>query len=49
MYTSDTELIERYCKELKLPTVKDSLEDMIMDAGTQQWDLRLFKFSLKTD
>ena len=42
MYTSDTELIERYCKELKLPTVKDSLEDMIMDAGTQQWDLRHF-------
>lgn len=41
-YSPDNELINRYIKELKLPTVKDSLEDVISDAVTQQWDYRKF-------
>lgn len=30
-FTSDTELIVKYIKELKLPTVKDSLDDIESD------------------
>ena len=31
-YSPDTEFIMKYIKELKLPTVKDSLDDIITDA-----------------
>lgn len=37
-FTKDSELIGRYAKELKLPTVKESLEDMLSDAAEQHWD-----------
>jgi len=37
-FTKDSELIGRYAKELKLPTVKESLEDMLADAAEQHWD-----------
>jgi DNA replication protein DnaC len=40
--TSDTELIVKYIKELKLPTVKDSLDDIESDALAQNWDYRRF-------
>ena len=35
-YANDTELIVKYVKELKLPTVKDSLEDIIADADAER-------------
>lgn len=41
-YSPDNELINRYIKELKLPTVKDSLEDVVSDAVAQQWDYLKF-------
>ncbi len=41
-FTSDTELIVKYIKELKLPTVKDSLDDIESDALAQNWDYRRF-------
>ncbi len=41
-FTSDTELIVKYIKELKLPTVKDSLDDIESDALAQTWDYRRF-------
>lgn len=34
-FTKDSELIGRYAKELKLPTVKESLEDLLSDAAEQ--------------
>ncbi len=40
--TNDTELIIRYLKELKLPTVKDSLDDIAADAAAGGWDYHLF-------
>lgn len=39
-YQSDNELIEKYSKELKLPTIKESLDDVLNDATSQQWDCR---------
>jgi DNA replication protein DnaC len=41
-FTLDTELIVKYIKELKLPTVKDSLDDIESDALAQNWDYRRF-------
>ena len=41
-YSPDTEFIMKYIKELKLPTVKDSLDDIITDATAGQWDYRKF-------
>ena len=41
-FTSDTELIVKYIKEFKLPTVKDSLDDIESDALAQNWDYRRF-------
>ena len=41
-FASDTELIVKYIKELKLPTVKDSLDDIESDALAQNWDYRRF-------
>ena len=41
-YSPDNELINRYIKELKLPTIKDSLDDVVSDAVAQQWDYRKF-------
>lgn len=41
-YSPDNELIIKYIKELKLPTVKDSLDDVVSDAAAQQWDYRKF-------
>ena len=41
-YSPDTEFIMKYIKELKLPTVKDSLDDIITDATVGQWDYRKF-------
>ena len=41
-YSPDNELINKYIKELKLPTVKDSLDDVVSDAVAQQWDYRKF-------
>lgn len=40
--TNDTELIIKYLKELKLPTVKDSLDDIAADAAAGGWDYHLF-------
>lgn len=40
--TNDTELIVKYLKELKLPTVKDSLDDIAADAAAGGWDYHLF-------
>jgi len=39
-YSPDTEFIMKYIKELKLPTVKDSIDDIITDATAGQWDYR---------
>ncbi|MGM9733619.1 MAG: IS21-like element helper ATPase IstB [Prevotella sp.] len=41
-HSPDNELIYKYIKELKLPTVKDSLDDVVSDAVAQQWDYRKF-------
>lgn len=41
-YSPDTEFIIKYIKELKLPTVKDSLDDIVTDAVAGQWDYRKF-------
>jgi len=41
-YIHANELIAKYIKELKLPTVKDSLEDIVADAVAEQWDYRKF-------
>lgn len=41
-FASDTELIVKYIKELKLPTVKDSLDDIESDALAQNWGYRRF-------
>lgn len=41
-YNPDNELIIKYIKELKLPTVKDSLDDIEADALAQKWDYRKF-------
>ncbi len=46
MYNTDNERIEFCTKELKLPTVKNSLEDMISDAAREQWDHRRFLANL---
>ena len=40
--TTDTELIIKYIKELKLPTVRDSLDDIVSDATAERWDYRKF-------
>jgi len=40
--TNDIELIIKYLKELKLPTVKDSLDDIAADASAGQWDYYMF-------
>ena len=45
-FTTDNELIIRYVKELKLPTVKDSLEDTIAQALASGWDYRRFLATL---
>lgn len=42
MYTTENEQIEYYTKELKLPTIKNSLEDAIIDATTNHWDYKHF-------
>ena len=42
MYKSDNECIEYCMRELKLPTMKDSLEDVISEALQQEWDCRRF-------
>jgi DNA replication protein DnaC len=39
-YSPDTEFIIKYIKELKLPTVKDSLDDIVTDAVAGQWGYR---------
>lgn len=41
-YNPNNELIVKYIKELKLPTVKDSLDDIEADALAQKWDYRKF-------
>ena len=41
-YSPDNELIVKYIKELKLPTVKDGLDDVVADAIAEQWDYRRF-------
>ena len=41
-YSPDNELIIKYIKELKLPTVKDCLDDVVTDAVANQWDYRKF-------
>ena len=41
-HSPDNELITKYIKELKLPTVKDSLDDVVTDAVAEQWDYRKF-------
>ena len=41
-YSPDTEFIMKYIKEHKMPTVKDSLDDIITDATVGQWDYRKF-------
>ena len=41
-YNPDNKLIIKYIKELKLPTVKDSLDDIEADALAQKWDYRKF-------
>ena len=40
--TNDTDLIIKYLRELKLPTIKDSLEDIATDAAGEGWDYHLF-------
>lgn len=37
-YSSNKEFILKYIKELKLPTIKDSLDDIVTNAVTGQWD-----------
>ena len=37
-FTTDNELITKYVKELKLPTVKDCLEDTIAQALASGWE-----------
>ena len=32
----------KYIKELKLPTVRDSLDDIVSDAAAEKWDYRKF-------
>lgn len=39
---TDTELIIKYIKELKLSTIIDSLDDIATDATAQQWSYRKF-------
>lgn len=41
-YSPDTEFIIKYIKELKLPTVKDSLDDLVTDATAENWGYRKF-------
>ena len=41
-FSPETEFIIKYIKELKLPTVKDSLDDIVTDAVAGQWDYRKF-------
>lgn len=41
-FTDDNELILKYIKELKLPTIKDGLDDMVSDAVAERWDYRRF-------
>ena len=38
----ESELIMRYTKELKLPTVKDCLEDIVAEASNKGWEYRKF-------
>ena len=45
-FTTDNELIIKYVKELKLPTVKDCLEDTITQALASGWDYRRFLATL---
>ena len=40
--TIENELIAKYTKELKLPTVKDCLEDVALEASNKGWDYRKF-------
>ena len=41
-FITDTELIIKYIKELKLPTVRDGLDDIVSDATAERWDYRKF-------
>lgn len=41
-FADDNELILKYIKELKLPTIKDGLDDMVSDAVAERWDYRRF-------
>jgi len=45
-FTTDNELIIKYVKGLKLPTVKDSLDDTIAQALACGWDYRRFLATL---
>ena len=45
-FTTDNELIVKYVKELKLPTVKDCLEDTVAQALASGWDYRRFLATL---
>ena len=45
-FTTDNELIIKYAKELKLPTVKDCLDDTIAQALASGWDYRWFLATL---
>ncbi len=42
MYNIDNKQLEACLKELKLPTIKNNMEDIISDAAKEQWDYRLF-------
>lgn len=43
---TENEIIVSYLKELKLPAIKDLLEDIIADATEQNWNFRKFLCTL---
>lgn len=45
-YSPENELIAKYAKELKLPAVKECLDDVITEAAAQDWDYRRFLSAL---
>lgn len=45
-YLPENETIARYAKELKLPAVKDCLDDVASEAVAQNWDCRQFLSAL---
>lgn len=45
-YSPENELIAKYAKELKLPAVKECLDDVIAEAAAQDWDYRQFLSAL---